>query len=363
MSQRILFVIKSLFPAGDAYQLHLLAGELAMRHWDIHIAVTDPSVSCSLKLPSAVKVHTPRPAERGRLAKTGWLSHLTRKLRPGIVHSWDFDSAILSHLAALGVRTRRISTLLEIPPSRELWFRQASQALLKRTEFVVCHERISRFISQSYPATEAKPIRVIPNAIVPRTFDRVSARQRLLQGLGIDNPDALIVSTVAELSPRTRIKDQVWAAALLECVDYDIHLLVFGVGQQERRLKQYAQQTRAGEYVHCLHQAELVEEAMVASQAYWHSHLTRPLPSELMIAMANGVPTVSVLGEGTDSLVRHQQTSLATNYGARDEFARWTKYIVEQETSAQQLVEQARSYVENRFPVACLTEPYLDLYQ
>ena len=179
-----------------------------MRDWDIHIAVMDPSVSCSLKLPTTVRVHTPRPAERGRLAKTAWLRQLTRKLRPGIVHSWDFDSAIFSHLATLGGRTRRISTLLEIPPARELWFRQASQALLKRTEIVVCHERISRFISQSYPASEAKPIRVIPNAIDPRTFDRLSARQRLLQGLGIDNPDALIITTVAELSPRTRIKDQ-----------------------------------------------------------------------------------------------------------------------------------------------------------
>ena len=184
-----------------------------------------------------------------------------------------------------------------------------------------------------------------------------------MQELGIDNPDALIITTVAELSPRTRIKDQVWAAALLECIDYDIHLLIFGVGQQERRLKQYTHQIRVGENVHYLNQSELIEAAMVGSQAYWHSHLTRPLPSELMLAMANRLPTVSVLGEGTDNLVRHQQTAFATNYGARDEFARWTKYIVEQGTATRQLVEQAREHVEHGFPVDLMTGPYLDLYQ
>ena len=362
VSQRILFVVKSLFPAGDACQLHLLAGELALRQWDVHVAVTDQDGTHSFEFPAPVKIHTTGPAEQGQLAKTAWLRRLTKKLCPAVVHSWDFDSAVLGHLATLGIRTRRISTLLEIPHCRELWFRQACQALVKQTEIVVCHERISRFLKEFYPVTATGHIRVIPNAIGPRTLDRESARQRLLQGLGIDNPDALIITTVAELSPRTRIKDQVWAAALLECIDYDIHLLVFGVGQQEQRLKQFAYQVRANDYVHYLQQSELIEPAMVGSQVYWHSHLMRPLPSELMMAMANGVPTVSVLGEGTESLVRHQQTAFATNYGARDEFARWTKYIMEQGAATAQLVEQARGHVENRFPVDLMTGPYLDLY-
>ena len=363
MSQRILFVVKSLFPAGSAYQLHLLTGELALRGLDIHVAVMDQDCQGQLDFAPNVAIHVIGQQQERWVGKTERLRRLVQKLNPAVVHSWDFDSAVISQLATVGMSTQRVSTLLEIPHTRELWFRMTCQLMAKRTRLTVCHEQISQFLIDHDFVPRSSPITVIPNAISPVTVNRESARGQLLEALGIDNPDALVITTVAELSPRTRIKDLIWAAALLNCVEYDVHLLVFGTGPQEKRLRIYANRTRSQRYVHLMQHSHLIEQAMAGSQVYWHSHLVRPLPTELMMAMAGGLPTISVLGDGTDRLVLHQQTSFATNYGARDEFARWTKYIVEQVKPTSQLVSQARENVQARFPVAAMTRPFLDLYQ
>ncbi len=363
MTQRILFVVKSLFPAGDAHQLQLLTSELAAHGWDIHIAVIDHDDLVEPQWPAHASIHILCQQRESRAAKTIRLRRLLQKLRPSIVHAWDFYSTVSSQLASVGMSVDQISTLLEIPHRRELWFRKTCQWMSKQARITVCHQQISGFLVDNGFVNASHPFHIIPNAINPITADRQNARANLATELGIENRDALIVTTIAEWAPRTRIKDLIWAAALLNCIEYDIHLLIFGAGLQEQSLKTYAEQTNTDKYVHFMHNRPLALQALAGSHAYWHSHLLRPLPTELMMAMACGLPTISVLGDGTESLVLHQQTAFATNFGARDEFARWTKYIVEQAEATEKLAAQAKQNVVNHFPPKRMTESFLDLYQ
>ena len=81
----------------------------------------------------------------------------------------------------------------------------------------------------------------------------------------------------------------------------------------------------------------------------------------MLQAMQQGVPVISVFGPGTENLIRHQQTAMGVNFGARDEFARWTKYFIEQSESAKKLTSQAQQFIK-RFDTARMIERYLSCY-
>ena len=78
--------------------------------------------------------------------------------------------------------------------------------------------------------------------------------------------------------------------------------------------------------------------------------------------MAMGIPAISVFGSATDSIIEHQTTGFATNYGARDEFARWTKYLIEQTEPGDRLARQGRDHVVKNFPFDSMLQGYLELY-
>jgi glycosyltransferase involved in cell wall biosynthesis len=74
--------------------------------------------------------------------------------------------------------------------------------------------------------------------------------------------------------------------------------------------------------------------------------------------MANGVPAISVFGDGTKEIILHQQTAMAVNYGARDEFARWTKFLIEKPDAARQLADQGKAHVREQFSLEQMISAY-----
>ena len=75
--------------------------------------------------------------------------------------------------------------------------------------------------------------------------------------------------------------------------------------------------------------------------------------------MANAIPVISVYGEGTEETILHQQTGMAVNYGARDEFARWTKFLIEKPDAARRLADQGKAHVLEKFPLEKMVSEYL----
>ena len=81
-----------------------------------------------------------------------------------------------------------------------------------------------------------------------------------------------------------------------------------------------------------------------------------------MSAMAKGIPAISVFGPGSKEIIRHQETGFAVNFGARDEFARWTKYLIEQEESGKQLARQGQTFVQSNFEESKMVDSYVGIY-
>ncbi len=365
MSRRILFVIESLFPLGPAQQLNLLARQLIFQEFDIHIVtLDDTSTQTSALVRSGFTVHSLSKftgAITSELSQAGALKALIDQLDPAIVHSWCGAANPVTGLALRGTESPRlVATELSQPPNSGFARSLALRKFFRRSEkLVVPHESLKQTLIER--GTREHRIAVVPNAASFAVTDRDRARRRLRSDLSLPE-SAVVAMAVAPLVPRFRLKDLIWATDLLACIRDDFHFVLVGTGPHEWRLRTFAAQTEGAAHVHFAGHHEFAYQHIAGADFYWHSHLLEPLPGNMLAAMTIGIPCVSVFGDGTRELIIPQETGLAVSYGARDEFARWTKYLIEQTGSASQLTMQAKDYVDREFRVKPMADGYMAVY-
>ena len=357
MSLRILLVIDSLFPLGDAYQLRNLIQRLSPQH-TAAICVTGSDKDCdragfsNLEVPihflaSDQKLKSRPGAEK---IQTGLrLRKRIRTFKPDIVHAYGQSATqIAAAVLICDEKVKLVSSILsKWQPQTTLteWF---ERCLLNRVDrFVFAFDGLQKEVAAFDIAD--KKFSVVANSIQDhRVDDRQPLRERLITQLGIE-PSSFVAVTSADLEPRTRLKDLIWATDLLSCVRDDVHLVIFGEGSQHQRLIQFAACTAASDHIHFAGSPPTAIDLLGGADVYWNSHLQTPMPSHLLAAMNYGVPTVSVYGPETSLLVKHQETSFAVNNGARDEFARWTKFLIEKPNDAKRLGNQGRRHARLNF--------------
>jgi glycosyltransferase involved in cell wall biosynthesis len=347
---------------------------MARNGFDVHVAaICDPVGSVAI-LPD-IHVHSlgiGRIQERRRpsyhaVALANTLRNLIHQLQPDVIHSWDANARFEIAWAKRFLGSRSIG-LVETITGTGMPHSHIRQMIRNRIvpvqgEAVVPHESLINHVTDhGYPADE---INVIPPAVsIDGTTNRIVAKRNLTNFLKL--PDSIFLATAfAPLQPRFRLKDLVWATDLLTCIRDDFHLLIVGRGKQKTRLRKFASQTEAASHVHILDStpSELTaNDVLAGSDVYWNANLNLPLATPMLNSMAAGTPAISVLGEGTRDMIRHQETGFAVNFGARDEFARWTKYLIEQTRSADQLSRQGQDFVRGRYSVKSMSEAYQRLY-
>jgi glycosyltransferase involved in cell wall biosynthesis len=148
------------------------------------------------------------------------------------------------------------------------------------------------------------------------------------------------VLTQAPLEPSNSLKDLIWALDLLCCIRRDVHLVILGTGSQRWRLERFARSTEVLPNLHFVDALELVNFRSV--DFYWNS-ISQWESAGLLQALSCQVPVVSTYLPGCE-LLRHQQTAMLTELGSRDQFARWTKYLLEHPAAAEQMAAQARRW-------------------
>lgn len=362
--QRVLFVVNDLDRFGATRQLELLSRGLS-NDFDVHVAVLGSAQEDSI-LSSACIVHylgKSNTTNVRTLTQSGFrLRKFVRKLEPAIVHAWCQPAERVTLAATVEFDSvRKFVTELYLRPSTNMTMEAIDRRLGKPVlQYIVPHDEVRKsLVSHQYREDK---ISIVPNALGPSTLDREVARRKLVQ-LGGFGDDIHIAGAVAPLVPRSRLKDLIWATDLLTCIREDVHFFIFGRGSQRKRLEKFASQTEAGHHVHFVDSEIHAFELISGLDFFWQSHMNEPLPSAMHHAMQNGVPVVSVYGPGTSESIEHQETGFATNFGARDEFARWTKYLLEQTESGKQLADQGRASVEGKFSVTEMADGYRNAYQ
>ena len=369
--KRALFVIESLFDLGSARQLYPLAKEMVASDYEVHIGVVEVAPAELTRWEAlGISVHLigtggfSSPFSRASFHAVLKLRKLIRQIRPDVVHGWCGMSQWLT-LAGTEIgcpsSMRRYMTELSLQPEK-LMFRQMyeNRSSSGFDKFFVPHDVVKQQMIDH--GCDRKRFEIVPNRALVPELDRVEARKAILAQLGL--PDhARVAGAVAPLVPKTRLKDLIWAIDLLVCVRDDIHLVIFGSGHQQRRLQKFASQTEAQTHVHFLGTPANARQLIGGLDFFWQSHLQEPLPGNLMLCMALEIPVISVFGPGTSELVRHQETGFVVNLGARDEYARWTKYLIEMPEAAAKLAAQGKEYVVRKFDDRKLLQPYRSAYE
>ena len=373
MKRRILFITPSLQLPADSSQQRLLTAGLADKDFDVHVAAICDPVGSPAGIHN-VTVHSlgiGRSQERRRpLHQSVTLAQAIRdllvSLQPNIVHSWDANVRLeIAWACNKSPSISRSETICStnVPHS---YVRQMVRNRIApyQGSLVVPHECLIEYLVDDGCPREY--ITVIPPAVhVDQAANRANAKRKLTEHLGL--PDSVYLAIAfAPLQPRFRLKDLVWATDLLTCIRDDFHFLIVGRGTQKSRLRKFASQTEAGSHVHILGSSSdqlAPTDLFHGADVFWNASLNQPLASPMLHAMAGGTPAISVLGGGTSDLIRHQETGFAVNFGARDEFARWTKYLIEQVEAANQLCRQGQKFAQDNFPVNAMIKSYVDLYK
>jgi glycosyltransferase involved in cell wall biosynthesis len=319
---------------------------------------------------------TPLHTSRDALEVVRELRALIRIVEPSIVHAWCGEAWWLTLLAVQSWPLagklppfRLLATELSLPGKHGLVRRGLQRRMLDQLEaIVVPHQQVATRL-QKILGREHR-FQTISTGCVGDVFlddpaadgwERNRLRLEVRRGLRLPD-DAVLAISMADLEPVHRLKDLVWATDLLACVRDDFHFLLVGSGTQRHRLRRFASLTEAGANVHLLGLIDQPERFLRAADVYWNSHLEHPNSVQVLSAMESHVPVVSVLGLGTEQMIRHQETGFAVNYGARDEFARWTKYLIEMPGPAERLALQAEQWAEQQFPVEAVVSGYMELY-
>ena len=370
--EKFLYVVDSLDRFGATVQLDLLTAEIAREH-EVHVVVL--CGSNRLAANDARTVHCleadlgPTSAISGnglswrRLAQAGWKLHRrVQEIGPTIVHAWGERAEQIALLGLWNVKVRKFVTRTDVILTDRIVTELARKKLGEDVEkYIVTHEEVKKsMVAQRYDASKFEV--VAGTTLSNPQSDRETARKQLLEIGGIP-ANSKIAATVAPLNPRSRLKDLIWATDLLTCIRDDVHLFIFGRGSQRWRLKKFASQTEAGHHIHFVDCEMDAVDLIPGVDFYWQSHLREPLSPALMYAMHCGVPAISVYGPGTADVIGHQETGFAANFGARDEFARWTKYLLEQTESGNQLARQGKESLVGKFTVEQTAAGWLQLYQ
>ena len=280
---------------------------------------------------------------------------------PEIVHAFGQPATLIAAAVLLKERkTKLFSSVLSKWQPHTIPIKNLEGYWVNRVDRFVAPHRCLQNELRIFGVSDEK-FSIVSNGVLPQDNEtsksnadhRQRGRALLMQQTGLPST-ALIAVTAADLLPATRLKDLIWATDLLSCVRNDVHLVIMGKGSQHQNLLNFASCTEAADHIHLVGLPSTALAMISGADVYWNSHLQTPVPSAMLAAMNCGVPVISVYGPETSSVVIHQETGFAVNFGARDEFARWMKFLIEKPDSAQQLARQGQQHVRDLFDSATL---------
>ncbi|HMP80917.1 MAG TPA: glycosyltransferase [Pirellulaceae bacterium] len=358
MTQSIVVVVPTFFPLGPLFQFLQVVPFVAEAGFDLHVtSCRNESIEALIDRFPQITFHVPiggQPAPN----RNAILASVIADVRPVFAHNWMAGPRIGRWL------TKNSVAWLDTSLDPRWWQTKKSPIHWHGGKPVgtVAFAGPDSIDSCQQTLRDSTERWSLHRSVHPSVIDRLAIRQLAADLWGIPLERRMIVAA-APLVPATRHKDLIWALDLLNCIRDDLHLLILGDGSQRQRLLKFAESTAARNRVTFGANHQRVLDLIACADVYWHGHLGQWEPDGLLWAMAHGVPVVSAWGPATQGIVRYQQTGLGVELGRRDQFARWTKYILEQEESAQRMVAQGRQWVSDVYNPQDAANELVEVYR
>jgi glycosyltransferase involved in cell wall biosynthesis len=383
LNRTVYFATPTLFPLGNSGQLEHWCKILVAAGWKVVVGILHGGPNPDLQ----VRYTGTELRWLGirRREWSGW-SRLAKELsteRPSVLHFWDCPEAV--YRVTRHFTGRRLETVFGFQ-EQQAWswragpipsceWRLVYDAELLTTPMESSQLGSARFaqddagglVTRSHRAKlrgarGAERERLVHKAPLDTHESREVTRARLRRQFGLPADTKFVVGAAA-FRPDTDCKDLIWGIDQLKIVRDDPHLLLLGRGPQQAKLERFLSLTEVESNTHFLGERADGPEIVAAADIFWQADLTVYQPDGLLLALANGVPSVAAYGESTRDLVLPQQTAWVARPGARYEYARWSKFFLEEQERASQLSTQAREYVAMKFPLERLEQEVREIYR
>ncbi len=353
MNRELVFVIDSHANHSEVKSLELLAGELQRRKWGVAVWHVEHAVNVATDRFDNLDLEVVRHRVSKYDLRTWWrLKKQISAIDRGVVSLW-----CLGRNALAAARNLKIACI-------ETQFSEYKCDQLGRWGNYLPNPNLfvgdSRVLAQHRFGSDLRNQQTLVVPGVPRLVGATEGeRVEVRKSLGIPVESKLVV-TAGPLVPHSDLKDLVWACDLIKCIRDDVHLVICGRGQQRDALHNFVRCTECKSNVHFECDSDATR-MIRAADVYWSSDRDVAHPHGVLESMALRIPVVSVLTSTNADLIRHQQTAMAVDPGRRDQYARWTKFLLEQHTQRDQLVDQAGIFVDANFSLSRMADEYEEL--
>jgi glycosyltransferase involved in cell wall biosynthesis len=304
-----------------------------------------------------------------RRAGTDWrqvgrIARFIRDWRPDIIHAHQYTPYFY---AALAATTASFGPIIFTEhgrhwPDRVGPLRRAANQLLRLRRDPIT--AVCQFVAEALRCRECiagRNVRLIPNGIDWRRFDRPSRRAALAEELGVP-PEAPLLIQVARLRPVKDHATSLRALALLRRHHPSAQLLLIGDGPEEPRLRELADRLGIASAVHLLHRREDVPELLASSDVFMLSSLSEAASLSIMEAMAAGLPVAATDVGGNAEIVLHGRTGLLSPRGDPAALAAHLCTLLERPDLRRRFGQAGRQRIRQRFDQDTMHQAFVDLY-
>ncbi len=361
----ILHIIDSLNRTDSVKQLLLLAQGLKSRGLDIHVASLDGGGTLAAEF-RAAGISVTQLGRRWPIDPIAFVrfERLLFRLRPELVHTWDFDAGIHGRVAArmAGVR-QLIAGHHRLVPSMGPadWFIERRLTWLTERLIVSSASVRDWYVQHGLPPEKFVVIR--PGVSPARPSD--VPREELLRELQLPI-DARLIGVVGHLAPENRVKDLVWAADLLRVLHDNLRVLIVGDGPLRPQLEEYARLASDIEHIRFLGDRSDTWRIMPHLDVLWNASEHSGPSMTILEAMSAGVPVIASDTPANRELVIENETGYLVPLGTRAgraARARHTDRIFTDAQLAARLASAAQKRVAAQFTAEQMVARYSELYR
>ncbi len=295
------------------------------------------------------------------------LYHFLRKTRPDIFHL---------HLASPGESTLPIlaSYLARIPvtittehspsyfPRKKFYSRKVKRFCQKFIDLTIALSRSGQqFLIQQYGIDPGK-VRIVPNGVeLPESLSE--GEKRIIRNkLGVRG-DALLITTISEVTERKGISLLLQAAQELIEKETSLHFLIIGEGPLKGELQDHYRPYVLSNHISFLGHQEDVMPFLSISDLFVLPSLGEEMPLSVMEAMAAGVPVIATAVGGIPEIIEHAENGWLVQPGDAHELTRALTRLIEEKERACALAEKAFRMVQTRYSLSGMVSRTEEIYR